>query len=668
MRLLFNDVNNLVMKLIVYLTVFISIMGSLSATGQSKLTTKNKTAIKLYEDAKKNYGFGKISEAQNYLLQAIEKDKDFIEAYLLLGDIFHYQKEHLKELEILKKSVDIDSTFFPSTYLNIGIAAFNAGLYPESIKWLERFKWRNSDHRSAERVKGWIEKARFAQEAVGKAYDLKLISAGSGVNGVYDEYWPSITADEQTMVFTVLVPRNPELLNGRELPKSSFYYQEDFYVSERDSNGHWLPRNLLHGGINTPGNEGAQTLSADGNLMFFTACGRDDSRGSCDIYFSFKTEAGWSMPKNVGPPVNTPYWESQPCFGSDGSTLLFVSNRPGGMGGKDIWKVSIQGFAGDGTPYFGNLINLGPSVNTSKDENSPFLHHDNKSLYFASEGWPGMGGMDLFLSRLRDDGQWREPVNLGYPINTSGDEIGLVINARGNRAYFSSNGLNDNDSGKDVFYFNLPPPIQPAPVLYVKGRVFDAETGITLPANFQLKDLSSGRIVVTTRSNKSSGSFLVCLPLGGRYAFQAEHPGYMFYSGHFDINNSHPLDKPYKLDIGLYSIKKGVKITLENIFYEVNSYDLQEQSKIELDALVKFMKENKDVKILIGGHTDNVGTVVYNQKLSENRAGSVYKYLIFNGVDQSRLQYQGYGPNQPIATNTTEEGRAKNRRTEITIL
>jgi outer membrane protein OmpA-like peptidoglycan-associated protein len=307
-------------------------------------------------------------------------------------------------------------------------------------------------------------------------------------------------------------------------------------------------------------------------------------------------------------------------------------------------------------------------INTVKEENSPFLHHDNKTLYYSSDGLPGMGGMDLYMSRMREDGQWREPINLGYPINTSGDEIGLVINAIGNRAYFSSDGRSDKDRGKDIYYFSLPAPIKPTPVLYVKGRVFDSETGETLPANFQLKDLATGRLVVTAHSNQFSGQFLVCLPVGGRYAFQAEHPGYMFYSGHFDIQDSHPLDKPYQVDIGLNPIKKGVKITLENIFYEVNSFELQAQSKIELNALVKFMMENKDVKILIGGHTDNVGTEAYNDKLSENRAQSVFNYLINNGIDGTRLQYKGYGFNFPVATNDTEAGRSKNRRTEITIL
>ena len=649
------------------ISVFLCInINSFAQTNQ--FTTKNKTAIKYYKQAYYDYGKGYFEQTENALYEAIKKDTKFIEAYLFLGDLYNTQKEHLKELEILKKAISIDSTFFPVTFFNIGVAAFNSGFYSESINWFELYTKKNSDSRSSDKAKEWIDKALFAIEMIDKSLDIELLSVGENINSIYDEYWPSLTADEQTMIFTVLVPRDLELFEQRNLPKSAYYFQEDFYVSHRSTDGTWQLRQPLNGDINTQSNEGAQTLSADGNMMFFTACGRSDSRGSCDIYFSYKTKDGWSNPKNIGTPVNTPYWESQPCFAADGKTLLFVSNRPGGLGGKDIWQATIQGFNSEGTPVLGDLKNLGEKINTSKDENSPFLHHDNQTLYFSSDGWRGMGGMDIFVSRKNEEGEWDEPVNLGYPINTSGDEIGFVVNARGNRAYFAADNQQKKEMGKDIFFFNLPNVIQPIPALYVKGRVFDAETNKNLPANFQLQDLSNGRIVVTSQGNRFSGEFLVTLPVGGSYAFKAEHPGYMFYSGHFEIENTHPLDKSYNLDIGLNPIKSGVKMILENIFYETNSYEILEYSKIELNALVTFLNENSNVNIMIGGHTDNVGTEIYNQKLSENRAESVYKYLISKGINSGRLQYKGFGMSNPIETNDTEEGKAKNRRTEITVL
>ena len=657
---------------IIIISVFICICVTLQSQG-NKLTSKNKSAIKSYEQAQYDFGTGDTESATKYLYDAILKDKKFIEAYLFLGDIYNTRKEYLKEMEILKKAVAIDSAFFPTTYFNIGVAAFNSGLYAESIEWFELYKTKFPKS-AADRMKDWIERANFAKEMVEKiraieSHEIELYSVGDGINSIFDEYWPSLTADEQTMVFTVLVPRDMQLFEENNLlPKTAQYFHEDFYESHRSADGIWQERKPLKGNINTQSNEGAQTLSADGSMMFFTACGRSDSKGSCDIYFSYKVKDGWSEPKNIGAPVNTPFWESQPCFAADGKTLFFVSNRPNGLGEKDIWQATMQGFDSQGTPLFSDVKNLGKKINTSKDEVSPFLHHDNKTLYFSSDGWYGLGGLDIFISRKDDAGEWSEPVNLGYPINTSSDESGLVINARGNRAYFSSNYHEEKNTGKDIYFFNLPSNIQPTPVLYVKGRVFDAETDENLPAKFQLQDLSNGQLVLTARSNKFSGEFLITLPLGGSYAFKAEHPGYMFYSGHFEIDTSHPLDKYYQLDIALNPIKSGVKMILENIFYETNSFELLEKSKIELDELVKFMKENSSVKILIGGHTDNVGTAAYNQKLSENRAESVYKYLISKEIKPERLKFKGFGLNNPIDTNDTEEGRAKNRRTEIVIL
>lgn len=655
-------------RLILWSWVFLGcVVFSLQAQ-QRPLSSKNRGAVRLYEQAIGAYSDGRSKEALDLLNKATERDPAFVEAFLVQGDIFNEQGEHLKELEMLKQAVALDSTFHPVALFHIGVAAVKSGLYEEGLEWLERYKWQFSDDRDAERVAAWMDRARFGLKVRGESYDVQLRSLGEGVNSAYDEYWPSLTADEQTLVFTVLVPRDEALFQERILPKTFLYFQEDFYQSTRNSDGSWSQREPLPGSINTDGNEGAQSLSADGNWMFFTACGRDDGRGSCDIYFAQKTDAGWSEPVNLGMPVNSPYWESQPSFSSDGQTLYFVSNRPGGRGGKDIWRTRIIRLTNEGVPVFGEVSNLGSEINTPGDEASPFIHHDNKTLYFASDGHQGMGGMDLFFSRRMPNGNWRKAATLGYPINTPGDESGLVINARGNRAYFSSSGRVPERDDVDIYVFDLPGPLQPAPVLYVKGRVYDIETGATLPADFELKSLESGELLVSTRSNRFSGEFLVCLPVGGRYAFKASHPGYMFYSGHFDLPDDHPLERPYLLDIGLHPVRTGAKMTLENIFFETNSYELEQQSKVELNGLVDFMNENPKVRIEIGGHTDNVGQAAYNQVLSENRARSVHSYLVEMGVDKERLLYKGFGMTQPVADNATEAGRARNRRTEITIL
>ncbi len=654
---------NRVLKLLAIVFLF----GVQYAEAQKNLTTKNRAAIKSYEVALEHFGNGRLTTAMDALKESIRKDDSFIEPYLVLGDIYNITGDYKQELEALLKAYEIDSLFFPATMFNIGVASVRVGHYKEAVEWLEKYKWKYSDKMDAEELNKWLDRARFAAKAIENPYVIKLELAGDPLHPSNDEYWPSVTADEQTLVITILKRRAEGVNMQNELPKSSLFYQEDFYYSVKNEDGNWSTRMPLEGDINTDGNEGAQALSADGNMMFFTACGRSDGRGSCDIYFSRKTGSGWSTPVNLGMPINSPYWESQPSFSSDGKTLYFVSNRPGGRGDKDIWMASIERYNSEGVPIFGSPFNLGANINTTGEENSPFIHHDNKTLYFSSDGHSGMGEQDIFFSRRNDDGEWQMPVNVGYPINTQGDEMGFIVNARGNRAYFSSDGMMEGNNNKVIYTFELPEPLRPDPVSYVKGRVFDIETGETLPAEFELKKLENGKTIVESRSNQS-GQFLVCLPLGGRYAFKAAHPGYMFYSGHFDLENEYSVFKPYLLDIGLYPIRTGAKTTLENIFFETDSYELKEESLVELEELYSFLTENPDVRILIGGHTDNQGNAGYNQRLSENRAKSVFSHLVQKGIDPLRLEYKGFGLSNPVADNSTPDGRARNRRTEITVL
>jgi outer membrane protein OmpA-like peptidoglycan-associated protein len=643
---------------------------------QERYSISKKRTIKIYEEARVEYSRGNIDETHELLEKAIDREPEFIEAMLLLGDVYHSQEKWSKEREILKQALQVDSTFYLPTYYNLGIASYYDKAYDESLIYLKKYRNIIDDESAGKRAEAMIERVSFVRDARANAHDIVLKSAGSAINSEFDEYWPSLTADEQTIVITVLTPRDMNLFRERDgnLPKSPMFFQEDFYISHSDSSGKWEERRILPGHLNTDSNEGAQTLSADGNWMFFTACGRSDSKGSCDIYFSRSTNQGWSTPINIGAPVNTTAWESQPHFSADGQTLYFISNRDGGIGGKDIWQVSLKGTTKDGVPFFGDLKNLGETINTKRDENSPFLHHDGQTLYFSSNGHLGIGGMDIFMSyklenpENRETQPWSHPVNLGWPINTEKDEIGLVVTAPGSRAYFATDGHEAETNVKNIYSFNLPVELRPNPVLYVKGKVYDEETGEVLPADFELKNLADGETVVTSRGSQFTGEFLVCLPICSDYAFKADHPGYLFYSGHFNLTGEYPIDKPYHLDIGLKPIKEGARVRLENVFFETDSYTLKPESKVELKEVVAFLENNPEVRIMLEGHTDNVGTEAYNLELSENRARAVYQYLINSGIDPGRLEYTGYGFSQPIDTNSTEEGRARNRRTEMRIL
>ncbi len=466
---------------------------------------------------------------------------------------------------------------------------------------------------------------------------------GSEINTADDEYLPVATADESMLIFTRKINNN-----------------EDFYKSVK-LNGKWQTATYLSDHINTPEyNEGAQSISQDGKFLFFTGCNRPDGLGRCDIYIAQKKGDDWGKPFDLSPPVNTPGWESQPSISADGRTLYFVSNRKGGYGGYDIWKSTLT------DKGWGEPENLGPNINTSFDEQSPFIHPDDSTLYFCSNGWPGLGGKDLFVSRLGKDGKWQKPENLGYPINTNGDENGLTLTAEGNNAFFSSNNLNGY-GGFDIYTFELPPNLRPHVVTYVKGKVADAKTLQPLEAAVEIIDLQKNIPVYQDDSDPNQGDFLATLTAGKNYGLNISKSGYLFHSENFSLVG-HEAKNPFNISVLLQPIEIGNKVVLNNIFFDTNKFDLKPESLAELDKLVEFMTFNPTLHIEISGHTDNVGSDQANQILSENRAKSVYQYLINNKIDAGMLVYKGYGETQPIAPNDNEDGRKKNRRTEFKII
>ncbi len=649
--------------LLLLLTIFID-----TTVEAQKLTTKSKKAAALYKKGSDYYANNKFEFAKMPLEDAIIKDPSFIEAYILLSEVYYEQENYQKQAEYLEEAVGIDSTFYVLSYYNLGVANFYQDKFDDAAKWFTKYYDVTKSSKGKARVEAWRKKLEFAKKTKSNPMHIEAVNLGPAINSKYNEYWPSVTADDKIMVYTVLVPRDTAMMVSQFTPAMANYFHEDFFRSIKDNSGDWGKRAALPSPINSNMNEGAQSLSADGNWMFFTACGRSDSRGSCDIYFSYRTEYGWSAPKNIGPPVNTPYWESQPSFSADGRTLYFASSREGGKGGNDIWKADLLGLKTDGTPFFGNPVNLGDSINTYANEAAPFIHQDNKTLYFSSTGWPGLGEMDIFMSRLDENGQFQKAQNLGYPINSSGDDIGLVVTANGQKAYFASERLGESYGGKDIYSFAMPKELQPTPVSYVKGRVFDMETKEKLKASFELKDLETKKMVVQASSTDFSGEFLICLPIGSSYALNVSKKGYLFYSDHFDMENKTTVDDPKVLDIYLKPIKVGEQIVLKNIFFETNSFALKSISTVELDKLVSFLQLNETLKVKFVGHTDNVGTAEYNKDLSEKRAHEVYNYIVEAGIPKERLSFEGKGMSVPVADNNTEEGRAQNRRTELEIV
>lgn len=638
----------------IYILVLLLSIGFVS-NGQKKYSIKSKKAIKNYEAAAETYRQMDNAEALRYLEQAIEKSPKFIEAWLFKADVLHEIGNTEKEIEAYLKAIEINPDFFSNVHFNLGNAYLKIGKYENAqTKYKDFLAIQNISSRNKALAKSNLKSCLFAIEAIANPVDFNPENLGENINSKFDEYWPSLTADEELLVFTRLLGGGKEVKIKR---------QEDFYFSyQQDSL--WMPSKPLSPIINTAKNEGAQSITADGKYMYFTACSRPDGYGRCDIYYSVKEGSNWSAPINLGKPINSKGWEAQPSISADGQELYFVSNRKSGKGKMDIWHSKLIEIQADGKSRWTQPQNL--SINSANNEMSPFIHAGNRYLVFSSDGLTGMGSYDLFKTELDENKKWSDPVNLGYPINTYHDEIGLVVTAKGDKAYFSSDRL--EGKGKDIFSFDMPLEIQPPSVSWLKGKVLDAKSKKPIYASLLLIDLQTNDTISQIKSDRTDGSYLVCLPAGRDYLFSAKADQYLFYSDHFEMLDQKKKTDPQVLDIYLNPIEKGGEIVLRNVFFELDSWEILPKSEIELEYLYDLLLENTEMKIEIGGHTDNSGSEDHNVLLSQKRAKSVCDYLIAAGVNKERLQFKGYGASQPISDNDTEKGRSTNRRTEFRIL
>ena len=612
-------------------------------------------AIRNFEKGRDYFTQKRDKEAEKSLRKALKADDQFIEAWFMLAQIYLDNNEIEKAAEYYLNGLAVDPEGYANGYLKVAEMKFSIGKYTEAKEQLEIWeKYPLNDKTSKGQAEKLERNLDFAIKAVRNPVQFSPEPLGDAVNTELFEYWPSLSADEKTMFFTVLGPPNPDL------PPHRLKMQEDIYFAMQQEN-RWIERTYMGPPVSTNRNEGAQTITADGKSIYFTACDRSDGYGMCDIYYSrFEDDGSWSKPVNLGEPVNSWYSEKHPAISADGRMLCFASNRPGGKGEYDLWISEKRGDS------WSKPVNMGDSINTPGIEQSPFLHPDQQSLYFSSDGWPGMGMGDIFLSRLKGDMSWSIPVNMGYPVNTHNEEIGFIVNARGNRAYYASNRRERTDT--DIYTFEMPLDVRPIPVSYIAGRVYDSRTMKGIEASFELIDIETGTLVMEVVSNPGEGDYFVSLPTGSAYAFNVSQSGYLFYSDHFAIERRYDRLEPMRMDIPLDPISKGKTVVLNNIFFDTDSYRLQETSRVELDKIFDFLDLNKRLRVEISGHTDSIGTSGYNLELSEKRAKQVVDYLTSKGIEPKRVEVRGYGDTMPIADNATEEGRAMNRRTELKIL
>lgn len=603
----------------------------------------NKKAQNAFENAGAAIQKQDFSGAEQLLKTAVESDPLFQNAFIVLAGVYKIQRKYPEAKAAYQKAILINKNVKPEVTFGLAETEFATQDYTKAKQDFEAFLALDTSSDRAKKAKKYLLDCDFAISAVKKPVKYAPTNLGPGVNTTDAEYFPALTADGETLIFTRQV-------NGNE----------DFWTSQFKNNT-WGQATPLSAKINTARyNEGAQTISPDGKYLFFTGCNRPDGLGRCDIYVSHREGKDWGEPYNVGKPVNSEYWESQPAISPDGRTLYFISNRPGGAGGYDIWKSTITDDA-----KWGPAVNLGPDINTAYDENTPFLHVDGKTLYFSSDGWPGFGNKDIYYSRMDDSGKWQKPINIGYPINSFDDESGLVVSADGNFGLFSSN-LKNGFGAQDIYSFGIPEQARPAKVTYVKGIVRDKDTKKTIESNVQVIDLKTNKTVFDDYTDPETGEFLAVMPIGSDYLFNVNAEGYLFYSENFELKAA-DINKPYQIEVAIEKIKQGGNVTLRNIFFDTNKFNLLPASIRELDLLIDFLHQNESVNIEIQGHTDNVGDDKLNEKLSFNRANAVYDYLIKNQIDAKRLTFKGFGASKPIADNKTELGRKNNRRTSFVI-
>lgn len=603
---------------------------------------------------------GKRQESLEMLQKVLVLDPKSAEACIKMGLIYELNGQKDEAVRQYERSIELqpDAPQTLPSYHKTGDYYFKLGQYEKALPYFEKTVAKTSFATSIhKRAKAQILNCRFALESVKKPLTFNSLPLQKPFNEFASQAFPVLTADNETIFFT----QN----SGNE---------NIFYSTRADSV--WRAPISISDTINTPQNEGTCSISADGRTLVFAACSRPDSRGGCDLYIVGKTGSTWGVPQNMGDAVNSYDWDSQPALSADGRTLYFSSERTGGLGKADIWvsKMLLNG-------QWGKPTNLGKTVNTSGEDKSPFIHANGQTLFFATDGLVGMGGLDLFYTENLSDTAWSKPVNLGYPINTQEDQVSLFISADCQKGYYTLDQHNNPQLRQEAFLdkkspmkvllcsFDLPDEIKAKchQTNYLKGTVYDAKTNQKIGADIELIDLKTNQTKALMSADAQTGAYLTVLNNGAKYALYVNKPGYFFKSLSFDYSQKNNTNGVL-LDIALTPLQKNSRDVLSNLFFDSGQFSINEDSKTELEKLAKFLKTNALLRVEISGHTDDVGNERENLVLSQKRAKTVVAYLLQLGIDPARMVASGYGKTRPLVVNATEENRRQNRRIEWRIL
>ncbi|MFZ1807541.1 MAG: OmpA family protein [Cyclobacteriaceae bacterium] len=634
---------------VIALILFTSVCTLSSA--QSSLSTRSKKAIALYTEADNYRVRGQYSQAISLLQQAIDKDKNFVEAYYRLGITFKGMRDFNRSNLSLEKGLSLTQN--PKTqkgfFMDLGDNYLRLGDYEEALKYCNHYlAVETMNKQRIALVELWKRNAEYGLRNKKIQSQFQPRQLDGTVNSFGLQYFPVLTADEQELIFTRRMGPGPD-------------DDEDLVVSRKDENGNWTAPVSISKNINSKFNEGTCTISADGRTLIFTSCIGRRGYGNCDLFYSRKVGDEWSFPVNIGPEINSSSWESQPSLSADGRVLYFISDRRGGIGGRDIYvsRKTVDG-------KWSQAEVMPQPINTPFDEISPFIHVNGRTLFYATNGKPGFGGFDIFRAELTD-AKWEMPVNFGSPVNDHEDQFSLFITADGTRGYYShEDGTRENSAR--LYEMTIPKELQIAyRSNFVKGVVKDRKSGLPLQSHIELFDLKKDELISMVESDSISGQYLMVLNAGSDYALYVTSSDYLFQSLNFNYeDNLNP--EPVVIDILLDKAVTGATAVLNNIFFDFDQFELKDKSLTELNKVIRILNDKPSIHVEIGGHTDSDGSASYNKQLSLKRAQSVVSYLVEKGIDRERLSEKGYGADHPIRSNDSDENKQANRRIEFKII
>ncbi len=607
----------------------------------------NKKAIRFFQEATDAFKDRRYEDAKNLAAKTIDEDPEFADAYLMQGKIALKRKDD-NELELnYKKVIELCPDLDPDVYYQLGWLYFD-------LK-----KWKDSE----DQLKKFLDNDRINEDNAAKA-ETMLIKAGlyahpvpfnpvlvKDISSPDPEYLPYISPDNELAFFT----RRFEMANKNMLTPQNV---EKFMIANLKPDGSYDRGKPMEDPFNrgSSNNEGGAAITIDNKHLYFTV----NVKGNFDLCTSDLVDKHWTEIKNLGPNINDPrQWDSQPTISSDGKTLYFASARDS-ISGIDIYK-SVK----DENGNWKRAVKLSAAINTNGNDKSPFIHSDSRTLYFSSDSLPGLGGFDIFKCQLDEKGNWKKPVNLGYPINTESDEVGFFVSLNGQKGYFASNKLSKGQSGFDIYSFDLYQEARPDKVYFQKGDMNGPENKDTITATIEVKDAITNKITKID-IDSVTGEYAFVVNFEHDLILSVKEEGYAFASKYISKKDTTNFE-PVKSDLQLKKLVVGAQYTLNDILFATNSYNINDTIKTVLHEFSDYLKENPNLNVALQGHTDNVGNPTDNMTLSQNRAKAVADYLLSLNISKTRITFKGYGETQPITSNTTEEGRAKNRRTVFVV-